>query len=73
LDIDLERAFIEASERLQKGRTTLTIAHRLATVRGADQIFVINRGRLVEEGTHAELIALKGGYLNLLESARRMS
>ncbi|PKN88714.1 MAG: thiol reductant ABC exporter subunit CydD, partial [Chloroflexi bacterium HGW-Chloroflexi-7] len=39
LDIDLERAFIEASERLQKGRTTLTIAHRLATVRGADQIF----------------------------------
>jgi len=71
LDIDLERAFLETSERLQEGRTTLTIAHRLATVTRSDQIFVLKRGRLVERGTHLELIAGQGEYANLLQDARR--
>ncbi|PKN97392.1 MAG: thiol reductant ABC exporter subunit CydD [Chloroflexi bacterium HGW-Chloroflexi-5] len=71
LDIDLERSFLETSERLQDGRTTLTIAHRLATVIQSDQIFVLKRGQLVEKGTHLELRSLQGDYAHLLEDARR--
>jgi len=71
LDLDLERGFIETSEKLQQGRTTLTIAHRLATVTHADRIFVIKRGKLVEEGTHLELISMQGEYTRLLQDARR--
>ncbi len=70
LDIDLERSFLETSERLQDGRTTLTIAHRLATVIQSDQIFVLKRGHLVEKGTHLELRSLHGEYAHLLEDAR---
>jgi ATP-binding cassette subfamily C protein CydD len=70
LDIDLERSFLETSERLQDGRTTLTIAHRLATVIQSDQIFVLKRGHLVEKGTHLELRSLQGEYAHLLEDAR---
>ena len=47
----------EALERLMAGRTTMLIAHRLSTVRGADRIYVIDRGRVVETGAHAELVA----------------
>jgi ATP-binding cassette, subfamily C, bacterial CydD len=71
LDIDLERAFLEASEKLQQGRTTLTIAHRLATVTQSDQIFVLKRGKLVEQGSHFELISKQGDYSRLLQDARR--
>ncbi|MBA3075635.1 MAG: thiol reductant ABC exporter subunit CydD [Anaerolineae bacterium] len=71
LDIDLERSFLETSERLQDGPTTLTIAHRLATVIQSDQIFVLKRGQLVEKGTHLELRSLQGDYAHLLEDARR--
>ncbi|HSP41934.1 MAG TPA: ABC transporter transmembrane domain-containing protein, partial [Luteolibacter sp.] len=60
LDAESERLVNEALERLMHGRTSLVIAHRLSTVRHADRILVFNHGRIVESGTHDELIA-KGG------------
>lgn len=55
----------EALERLMAGRTTLMIAHRLSTVRNADRIYVIDAGRVVEEGDHAGLVAQGGLYARL--------
>ena len=65
LDAASERLVQEALERLMVGRTTLVIAHRLATVRAADRIVVMDEGRIVEEGTHAELIGAGGLYAHL--------
>jgi ATP-binding cassette, subfamily B, bacterial MsbA len=64
----------EALTRLSAGRTTLVIAHRLSTIREADLIVVIDRGRVIEQGTHAELMALNGAYARLeaLQSAGLM-
>jgi ATP-binding cassette subfamily B protein len=62
LDVQTERAVGEALERLAEGRTTLVIAHRLSTVREADQIAVLDAGEIVERGTHDELLALGGRY-----------
>ncbi|MBV8990490.1 MAG: ABC transporter ATP-binding protein, partial [Solirubrobacterales bacterium] len=53
-------------ERLAEGRTTITIAHRLSTVRDADQIVVLDRGRIVERGTHDELLERGGLYSALV-------
>jgi ATP-binding cassette, subfamily B, bacterial MsbA len=67
LDSEGERLVQEALERLMENRTTLVIAHRLSTVRRADRIAVMVRGRIVEEGTHEELIALGREYRKLYD------
>jgi ABC-type multidrug transport system fused ATPase/permease subunit len=66
LDPESERLVFEALARLQQGRTTFVIAHRLATVRDADLILVLDRGRIVERGTHSALVARQGLYAEML-------
>jgi len=66
LDAESEGLVQEALERLMVGRTTLVIAHRLSTVRSADRLLVVSGGRIVEEGTHTELVEAEGVYSRLL-------
>ncbi len=66
LDIDSEAIVVDALERLMQDRTTLVIAHRLATVKNADNILVLEAGQIVEHGTHRELLALRGAYSRLI-------
>ena len=65
LDTETERAVQQAFDDLSRGRTTITIAHRLSTVRDADQIVVLDQGRIVETGTHHSLVADNGRYAAL--------
>ena len=65
LDTESERLVQEAVDRLLQGRTVFVIAHRLSTIAHADQILVLDRGNIVERGTHAELLARRGAYYRL--------
>ena len=65
LDNESERLVQQALDTLLQGRTSLVIAHRLSTVRNADRIVVLVRGRIVEQGTHDQLLALNGDYRKL--------
>jgi len=65
IDTTTESLVQEALERLFKGRTSIIIAHRLATVRSADRILVVQQGVIVEDGSHSELIAHNGIYAKL--------
>jgi ATP-binding cassette subfamily B protein len=66
LDRSAEAAIIGTLKRLATGRTVIWVTHRLTSVVGADRIFVLDRGQLVEQGTHQELIRRNGMYLELL-------
>ena len=61
----------QALDRLSAGRTTLVIAHRLSTIRSADRIVVLDDGTVVEQGRHADLVALDGLYSHLIASQMR--
>jgi ABC-type multidrug transport system fused ATPase/permease subunit len=61
LDAGSEKIINESLDELMKGKTTFVVAHRLSTVRRADKILVFKEGRIVESGTHAELVAIPGG------------
>lgn len=65
MDTETERKIQTALEKLSKGRTTITIAHRLSTLRDADKLIVIENGKMPESGTHLELLSKKGIYFNL--------
>ena len=66
LDSESEKLVQEALELLMEGRTSIIIAHRLSTIRSADQILVLDKGTIIEQGTHKELLAIEDGlYKNL--------
>ena len=68
LDNATEAIIQKALFKLCEGRTTLVVAHRLSTVRNADEIVVVNQGRIIEQGTHEQLIALGGAYKKLYDA-----
>ena len=71
LDSKTERALQEELTGLARNRTTLIIAHRLSTIVHADQILVMDQGRVVERGTHQELISLEGVYSQMWQIQKR--
>ena len=71
MDSESERVVQEALDKLMVSRTCLIVAHRLTAIEGADKIAVVNKGRMVEEGTHAELLGIQGGKYATLIQARQ--
>ena len=67
VDTETERAIQASLDQLIQGRTTISIAHRLSTLRAADHLVVLENGRLAESGRHEELVAQKGVYYKLLQ------
>ena len=68
IDTRTERLVQNAFDILMNGRTTFIVAHRLSTITSADVILVMNKGQVIEQGTHAELLEKKGFYANLYNS-----
>ncbi|MCK5692056.1 MAG: peptidase domain-containing ABC transporter, partial [Bacteroidales bacterium] len=68
LDANNERRIMENLQLVFRGKTVLIVAHRLSTVKNADQIIVLDQGKIVEEGKHNTLIAKKGHYFNLVRN-----
>ena len=73
LDNESEYLVTQSLEALAKGRTTVTIAHRLTTIQGADRILVLSGSKIAEEGTHRELLEKKGMYYQLYATANRLN
>ncbi|CAK7271764.1 hypothetical protein SEPCBS57363_004789 [Sporothrix epigloea] len=73
IDVRSERIIQAALDRVSRNRTTITIAHRLSTIKSADKIFLLQKGRCVEEGTHESLLAIKGGLYHRLVTAQQLS
>jgi ATP-binding cassette subfamily B protein len=73
LDIETESVIQTALQRVMRGRTTIAIAHRLSTLRNADRLMVLEKGKIAEIGSHAELIEKKGIYYTLITAQREMS
>ena len=68
LDANNEKVIVENLKDFFNGKTVIVVAHRLSTVRGADQIVVLDNGRIIETGNHESLIAKKGAYYNLVKN-----
>lgn len=68
LDANNERKIMTSMKEFYRGRTVVVVAHRLSTVKDADKIVILEAGRIVEDGTHDELIALRGRYYELVRN-----
>ena len=66
LDSESEKVVEEALERASVGRTTIVVAHRLSTIQNSDRIYVLNEGKVVEQGTHEQLFAKNGKYYEMV-------
>lgn len=68
MDYNSEKLVQQALDLASKGRTTIVVSHRLSAIRGADKIVFINEGKVLEEGSHDDLMALEGAYYNMVKA-----